>query len=1221
MWLMAAGVKKLTIGGEHTAEQAVHYLTDPQARGDYCSEGGAALMFWLATPRSQTYFGLGEWVSRAKLTALLNGQHPVDGQLIRRPGPDGTMVGGIDVTVSPAPKSVSALWALADDELRRELEELVILAAHRAVGRMLAEVLLLRERYGPGPRDVRHVTATDWVGVEVLHTTARLSERKGVPDPQLHVHNVLIGALDYAGRLRALDSRQILLYRSELDAEASSGLAEELRQRGFTIRRELVRGSSGAVKRVAWEIDGVPDELLQAMSSRRREVEDLRQQYREATGREAEGTGWERFLEQHRGPKAKLTPDEMREAWETEGQSYGFGPAKAARLRDRAEAARNAGIAERGQEGWAAEQLQSEILADLCRDHALLPERDLDKLLVQRSIGLMDPYTAMRVVAKMFGTGDLLATTDGRVTTLEVLAAEQRATAAANELLATPPEPSADREQLERDFKAAEDSGRPFDPLQRRAVELATSGARFVSITGPAGTGKGYASRAMVAAWRRQGRRVVALAVMGRTAQQALVDSGADVAYTLDGLSARIQHGVLDLQPRDVLLVDEAGMVDHNRYAALLQAAAEAEATVVQVGDDRQLASIGPGGLWTLTHDIAAAHDQVAELRVIRRARDPREAQAWTDLREGRVEEALAWYRDERRLRLYETRPDLLAGMIADWWSSNAGGVMLVDSSNAERDQLNRMAQNRRLEAGEIGAEALTLTNGREVRVGDPVLFNAIYHPDADEAELTRERRVENGTPARVLRVDVAASVAVIELDEPAGRRQLSVPTTVPVELGYARHIAKGQGMTADVADVATGPQTAHNQLYTMVTRSREGSRIHALRAELEEMGADLAALDTSPVTHTAQAMTIDEYLHQPDLMGELRAAARQRQIEQASMLEIARRASRSAGKEAIGARTLAPSTTAESRRATGAEVRIERWKEAKPEHKARISRRTSTTRASTQSSHGSAPNSGVAGHKVAARRSDRSRPTVEPLPARSALESVARLHAHDSDIPSVLAFYQVAGRLDIAADPAEQAARRWLADQDAVIVVQNQDQEWRVRAALSEIRANSDPAAAFRVPDSSPTEVCNPGVPDVMIDTSAQPCILRADSAYEERRERRRVWQKQSGVSCGHIVEPDVVKRAYALAPSIGSGGAAYDGMTRAISVAAETHLITHEPDVWTAAHCRVEARRLEASIAVRARAEQVRQAALSADLHRTPALDAHHETAHRASREAELV
>ncbi len=243
---VAAGIKKLVIGGDYSAEQAVGYLADPQAGGDYYTEGGSARMFWLALDRAQTYFALGEDVSRVKLAALLNGQHPADGELIRRYGPNGTMVGGIDVTVSPAPKSVSALWALADSELRRELEKDVILSVHVAICRMLQHVPLVRERHGPGPRDVHHVMAGDWVGVQVLHTTARLSEHKEIPDPQLHVHNVIVGALDYAGRLRALDSRQILLFRSELDAQASADLAERLRRRGFAIERKLVTGPTGA---------------------------------------------------------------------------------------------------------------------------------------------------------------------------------------------------------------------------------------------------------------------------------------------------------------------------------------------------------------------------------------------------------------------------------------------------------------------------------------------------------------------------------------------------------------------------------------------------------------------------------------------------------------------------------------------------------------------------------------------------------------------------------------------------------------------------------------------------------------------------------------------------------------------------------------------------------------------------------------------------------------
>src|SRR5262249_46874553 len=157
----------------------------------------------------------------------------------------------------------------------------------------------------------------------------------------------------------------------------------------------------------------------------------------------------------------------------------------------------------------------------------------------------------------------------------------------------------------------------------------------------------------------------------------------------------------------------------------------------------------------------------------------------------------------------------------------------------------------------------------------------------------------------------------------------------------------------------------------------------------------------------------------------------------------------------------------------------------------------------------------------VAASRSERTRPAVEPLPARSALESVARLHAGDWDIPSVLAFYQVAGRLDIAADPAKQAARRWLADQDAVIVVQDQDQERRVCAALSELRADSASPAALALHDEPLTEARTPGVPDVIVKAATPPRILQAESAYQERRERRSAWQRQSGTSLGHIVEP----------------------------------------------------------------------------------------------------
>jgi ABC-type protease/lipase transport system fused ATPase/permease subunit len=86
---------------------------------------------------------------------------------------------------------------------------------------------------------------------------------------------------------------------------------------------------------------------------------------------------------------------------------------------------------------------------------------------------------------------------------------------------------------VQREFDQAEDEGRPFDPGQNAAIALALSGANFVSICGPAGTGKGFTSRPIVDVWREQGRQTYALAVAGRTAQQAGHDSGA-VPMTID---------------------------------------------------------------------------------------------------------------------------------------------------------------------------------------------------------------------------------------------------------------------------------------------------------------------------------------------------------------------------------------------------------------------------------------------------------------------------------------------------------------------------------------------------------------------------------------------------------------------------------------------------------------------------------------------------------------
>ncbi len=831
--VMAVSFKKLKIDGEHlSGAQLVSYLADAQAAGDYYSEDETAPMNWLATPLARRRYALEDYgVSKATLRFLIEGTHPISGRNIRNHGSDKTMVGAQDVTMSPAPKSVSILWALGDDQLRFDLELFVRKANGIAINRLLKEQPLVRRRVAPGPSGIVPVKAENYVGVQVMHTTARMTANDlKVPDPQLHVHNLLIGAVTPTGELRALDSKVILDYIAALDAEASAYLAAELQAYGFELEWKLEYRKETGQPRMAWEVMGVPASLIKAMSRRTSEIEDLKAQYRKATGREALGPSWDAFVVAQRGQKAKLSPSELRAWWLVEAEEHGLDAASVDRLVAQADERRAAGIPKPNEDSEGAAELRRLILEHVCRQHAFVPVAEVERLAWQLAVTRVDPRTADRVLARMVGDGDLIVTSDQQVTTLEVLAQEQRTRRAAAELLRASPESPVAAELVEAELERRASEGRPFDEHQEASLRLAVSGARFVSISGKAGTGKSNTMAAMSALWHGQGRRVIATAVPGRTAQKAAVESNADIVLNLDQFRVQVENGQLQLTPGDVVLAEEAGQIDHHRYAPLLEAVNRSGATLVQLGDDKQLSPVGPGGLWTVLHRQAEEAGRAAQLRVVYRAHTAREAEAWDDLRDGRITRALTWIRDEGRLHLYETRPELRAGVVEAWWAGNRDGMMIVDTSNEERDQLNALAQAKRLEAGELGDQFVQLENGRQVRRGDRVLFNTIYSP----ADLPRSLRVENGTPARVLRVDPEHRRVELQLEEPKQERRLEVGTDAPIELGYARHVQKAQGVNIEDTDIAVSRRTRRNQLYVMGSRARSGARVHVLTADLE---------------------------------------------------------------------------------------------------------------------------------------------------------------------------------------------------------------------------------------------------------------------------------------------------------------------------------------------------------------------------------------------------
>ena len=104
------------------------------------------------------------------------------------------------------------------------------------------------------------------------------------------------------------------------------------------------------------------------------------------------------------------------------------------------------------------------------------------------------------------------------------------------------------------------------------------------------------------------------------------------------------------------------------------------------------------------------------------------------------------------------------------------------------------------------------------------------------------------------------------------------------------------------------------------------------------------------------------------------------------------------------------------------------------------------------------------------------------------------------------------------------------------------------------------------------------------------EPRVYVAREAYQVREARRRAV----GFGSAHpSIEPDVEQRAYVVAPAAPGSGWSYRDMTRALSVAASTHLISPQPDQAIAKATDREVADIRRSLAAARRAAEIKQAA----------------------------
>ena len=134
-------------------------------------------------------------------------------------------------------------------------------------------------------------------------------------------------------------------------------------------------------------------------------------------------------------------------------------------------------------------------------------------------------------------------------------------------------------------------AGYTLSNQQKDAFQHLTARGDIKSVVGYAGSGKSYLLGAAREAWEAEGYRVHGAALAGIAAQNLSHSSGIE-SRTLASRFYYWDKGEQRLTNRDILVVDEAGMIGSRQMARVVEEVHRAGAKLVLIGDPQQLQAI-----------------------------------------------------------------------------------------------------------------------------------------------------------------------------------------------------------------------------------------------------------------------------------------------------------------------------------------------------------------------------------------------------------------------------------------------------------------------------------------------------------------------------------------------------------------------------------------------------------------------------------------------------
>ena len=758
--------------------------------------------------------------------AVMAGHDPESGQELGRRFGEGS-VRGYDATFS-APKSVSVLFGLGDEEVRRQVVEAHEKAVRAVLGWVESHAHTRMRRH-------RQIATVDAEGIVVglfrQHTSRKL-------DPQLHTHAVIANRVSAPdGRWLALDARTIKLDQRTLSSLYHANLRSELTLR-LGVRWE---SPEHGIAEIAHVDAAVLAEFSQRTNDMQRRLDGKLGRFR--TDLERDPTASERWklereavVDSRPAKPHSPTPAELRREWRKRVRGLGREPERLVEnVVGRQQGlggidSRTAGLLVEEALGSLGERQSTWRPAELVRElAAAVPttvtagsekltgflQRLADHAAATRCVDISRPVPA-GVSLRRDGRPISEAAVERALTTQAILDEEEQLVAWAERRRA---------DDSVRTRARATGYGEELTPAQAEAVAAVIGSRTLELIVGPAGTGKTTTLASAAAHLQAQGRPAFGVAPTAAAAEVLAIETGM-AADTLDKLliehhqPARPPGTAYHLAAGTTVIVDEAGTAATPKLAELARLADRQGWRIVLVGDPRQFSAVGRGGMFA---HLVDSHGGV-ELDRVHRFRNHWERQASLRLRAG----------DPGVLAEYETRERLHGGTLKEmeaetinaWEQARRRGetVALMANSTDTVAQLNRLAQHTRIRIGELDVKAPRLRDDDGwMLVGDQV----VTRRNDRTLQTDRGLMIKNRDHWTITHIHPDHSATL------TGRTgTIRLPpqyVAEDLELGYAQTSHATQGRTVDTALLLIDTPTDSRGIYTPMTRGRNSNHAYVV--------------------------------------------------------------------------------------------------------------------------------------------------------------------------------------------------------------------------------------------------------------------------------------------------------------------------------------------------------------------------------------------------------